>query len=122
MKNVFFVLLFAVVLSSCKTSTSGDTTCLVQMYDAFEIAGINSEGKVIQKLTQVKIRKGDVEDFREGQDVWLYQYYNTAEGKASEWRVVKNNRYGTDTTVIEEVIPNYGAKTSTYKRAKLVKL
>jgi hypothetical protein len=92
------------------------------MYDPFQIAGINSEGKVVQKLTQVKIRKADTEKLHEGQDVWLYQYYNSSMGEASEWRVVKYNRYGIDTTIIEEVMPNYGAKTSTYKKARLVKL
>ncbi len=122
MKNVVFILFFAVAFSSCNTSFSGDTTCLVQMYDPFQIAGINSEGKVVQKLTQVKIRKADTEKLHEGQDVWLYQYYNSNMGEASEWRVVKYNRYGIDTTIIEEVMPNYGAKTSTYKKARLVKL
>ncbi len=112
MKNVIFVLFFAFAISSCNTSFSGDTTCSVEIYDG---------SKELAEKKEVQIRRGLVADFTEGQDVWIYQYYN-GNGKASDWRIVKANRYGRDTAVIEELLPNREPVISTYKRAKLVKL
>ncbi len=119
MKNVIIILFFAVAISSC-SSSSGDTTCMVQMYDTYQVMRINDKSEIVRKMMEVKVRKGTLSKLREGQDVWVYQYYDGTMGKASDWRVTETNRYGKDTIVIEEVIPNYSSKTSTYKRAKLM--
>jgi hypothetical protein len=73
-----------------------------------------------QKETEVSVRKGMVSELTEGQDVWTLQYYNGL-GKASEPRVIKNNKYGTDTLVVAEHHPE-GDKILIYRKAKLVKL
>ncbi len=122
MKSVLVIVLFSVIFVSCNSS-SGTTTCMVEipgsdsllMYDHDEY-GSSSKRPI---PTEVRVRKGMADELKPGQSVWLYKYYN-GQGKASDWIIVKENRYSKDTTIIEEVVPNYSSKQSYYKKAKFL--
>ncbi|MCC6198762.1 hypothetical protein IT401_00920 [Candidatus Nomurabacteria bacterium] len=125
MKKVFlFATLFAsTTLISCNLSSSGTTTCIVGMYGAENNFGISQDGTIHQAMTpvEVRVRKGQMPELYEGEDIWLYRYKNSG-SEYSTWIVSLNNPFKKDTVVIEEVVPQYDARIGEWRRAKLLKL